>query len=182
MSDEDTTTDDQVEETETVEETTSTTDAERDKAFAEQRRKTRAAEKKAKDLEAKLAAKERSEKESEGRYQEIAEEERKAREALEQQVADRDRRDAVVTAATRLKFKNPTLAHRLLADEDITDERSAEQALKRLAENEPYLIQDAPSRTGLPASGADPGTGSEDPLVRAGAGLLATINAKRAGR
>lgn len=180
MSDEETT---EVEETTETTDPAATVDAERDKAFAEQRRKARAAEKRAKELEDKLAAKERADKEAEGRYQEIAEEERKAREALEQQVKDRDRRDAIVTAATRLKFKNPALAHRLVADDDVTDERSAEQALKRLADSEPYLIQDAPSRTGLSASGADVGAeSSEDPLARAGAGLLATINARRAGR
>lgn len=153
----------------------------RDSAIAAERRKAKAAEKRAEEAERKLADLARKEQEAEGRWQEIAEQERTEREKLERQVAERDKRDAITAAATRLKFKNPTIAHRLLSDEEITDERSAEQALQRLAKSEPYLLQDALVRTGLPAADGD-GEGNEDPLARAGAGLLATINAKRAGR
>lgn len=181
MSDEDETTVDETEEQQKAADEPKPESKGRDSAIAAERRKARAAEKRAEEAERKLADLARKEQEAEGRWQEIAEQERTEREKLEQQVADRDKRDAITTAATRLKFKNPTIAHRLLSDEEITDERSAEQALQRLAKAEPYLLQDAPVRTGLPAADGEDGN-TEDPLARAGAGLLATINAKRAGR
>jgi len=147
----------------------------RDAAIAAERRKARAAEKKAAELQKKLDEAARKEAEAEGRWQEIAEEERKRADSLEQQIAEREKREAVTEAATRLRFKNPTIAHRLLSDDDLSD---PEGALKRLAKSEPYLIADPPERTGAPVGGnAD--TQQDDPLANAGAGLLAAIEARR---
>jgi len=177
MSDEDTTQDvveETTEETTPVEETKPESKG-RDAAIAAERRKARAAEKRAEEAERKLAEAARKEAEAEGRWQEIAEEERKRADSLEQQIAEREKREAVTEAATRLRFKNPTIAHRLLSDDDLSD---PEGALKRLAKSEPYLIADPPERTGAPVGGnAD--TQQDDPLANAGAGLLAAIEARR---
>lgn len=147
-----------------------------DKAFAEQRRKARAAERRVKELEKKLSERDRKDAEAEGRWQEIAEEERKAREALEAQVADRDRREAITQAATGLRFKNPQLAYRLLDRDDAVDQQAAEQALKRLAKQEPYLIEDPPVKTGAPVGGSQ---NSEDPMTNIGLGILDAIERQR---
>lgn len=171
-------------ETEVVEETTEETTpaAEeakpeskgRDAAIAAERRKARAAEKRAEELQKKLDDAARKEAEAEGRWQEIAEEERKRAESLEAQIAEREQREAVTDAATRLRFKNPSIAHRLLTADEIGD---PEAALKRLAKQEPYLIADPPERTGAPVGG--PAADTTDPLANAGAGLLAAIEARR---
>lgn len=146
----------------------------RDAAIAAERRKARAAEKRAEELQKKLDDAARKEAEAEGRWQEIAEEERKRAESLEAQIAEREQREAVTDAATRLRFKNPSIAHRLLSADEIVD---PEAALKRLAKQEPYLIADPPERTGAPVGGAAADT--TDPLANAGAGLLAAIEARR---
>lgn len=171
-------------ETEAVEETTEeTTTAEaetpkpeskgRDAAIAAERRKARAAEKRAEEAERKLAETARKEAEAEGRWQEIAEEERKRAESLEARIAEREQRDSITDAARRLRFKNPDLAYRLLSTEERTD---PEPALKRLLKDEPYLQADPPERTGAQVGAS---TTTEDPMVRAGKGVLDAIERVR---
>lgn len=173
------------EETEVVEETTEETTPPveetkppeskgRDAAIAAERRKAKAAEKRAEELQKQLDAAARKEAEAEGRWQEIAEEERRRAEALEAQIAEREQREAVTEAASRLRFKNPSLAHRLLSGDELAD---PEGALKRLAKSEPYLIADPPERTGAAVGSTTADT--QDPLANAGAGLLAAIEARR---
>jgi flagellar biosynthesis GTPase FlhF len=165
------------EETGDVEETTTTTTdpkpSGRDKAIAEERRKARAAEKRAADLEAKLSERDRKDAEAEGRWQEIAEQEREKAESLERQIADRERRDSVTAAARGLRFKNPDLAFRLLDESDTSE---PEAALRRLAKQEPYLTEDAPARTGAGVTGT---ATTEDPLAHAGLGVLDAIERSR---
>lgn len=148
-----------------------------DRAFAEQRRKLKAAEKKAAELEAKLNDKQRAEAEAEGRYKELYEEERSAREAVEKQVEERERRDRVTQLASDLGFVNPSVAHRLLDDDDTVDDTVAERALKALAKQEPYLVNQQPQRTAAPAGSAV--QESDDPQLNAAKGLLDAINRVR---
>lgn len=150
---------------------------EADRAFAEQRRKLKAAEKKAAELEAKLNDKQRAEAEAEGRYKELYEEERSAREAVEKQVEERERRDRVTQLASDLGFVNPSVAHRLLDDDDTVDDTVAERALKALAKQEPYLVNQQPQRTAAPAGSAV--QESDDPQLNAAKGLLDAINRVR---
>ncbi len=175
MSEEETGVEETTEETtETAEETKPPESKGRDAAIAAERRKARAAEKRAEELQRKLDEQARKEAEAEGRWQEIAEEERKRAEQLEAQIAEREQREAITEAAQRLRFKNPSLAHRLLSTEERSD---PEQALKRLLKEEPYLQADPPERTGAPVGGQTVDT--TDPLASAGAGLLAAIEARR---
>lgn len=148
-----------------------------DRAFAEQRRKLRAAEKRAQELEAKLTEKERAEAEAEGRYKELYEEERQAREAAEKAAAERERRDRVAQLASDLGFRNPQVAHRLLDADDLVDDTVAEASLKALAKQEPYLLNEQPVRTAAPTSIAD--SEVDDPQLNAAQGLLEAIRAKR---
>jgi hypothetical protein len=149
----------------------------KDRAFAEQRRKLKAAEKKAADLEAKLTERQRADAEAEGRYKELYEEERTARETAEKQAEERDRRDLVTQLASDLGFRNPAVAHRLIDDEDTVDSTVTERALKALAKKEPYLLADQPSRTAAPAGSSV--KESDDPDLNAGRGLLDAINRVR---
>lgn len=150
---------------------------EADRAFAEQRRKLKAAEKKAAELEAKLTEQERAKAEAEGRYKELYEEERSARESVEKLIEERERRDRVTQLASDLGFVNPSVAHRLLDDEDTVDDTVAERALKALAKQEPYLVEQQPSRTAAPAGSAV--KESDDPQLNAAQGLLDAINRVR---
>jgi hypothetical protein len=160
-----------------LDEADTTAQKEADRAFAEQRRKLKAAEKKAAELEAKLNEKQRAEAEAEGRYKELYEEERAARELAERQAEERERRDLVTQLASDLGFRNPTVAHRLLDDEDTVDATVTERALKALAKKEPYLLQEQPSRTAAPAGSTV--QESDDPQLNAARGLLDAINRVR---
>lgn len=151
-----------------------------DRAFAEQRRKLRAAEKRAADLEAKLGEQERAKAEAEGRYKELYEEERAARELAEKQAEERERRERITQLASDLGFQNPSVAYRLLDGEDIVDDTMSERALKALAKKEPYLLKDQPVRTAAPV-GDTASDSSDDPQLQAAQGLLDTINRVRNG-
>lgn len=148
-----------------------------DRAFAEQRRKLRAAEKRAAELEAKLTEKQRAEAEAEGRYKELYEEERAAREAAETAAAERERRDRITQLASDLGYQNPGLAHRLLDGEDTVDDTVAEAALKALAKQEPYLLKEQPVRTAAPTSNT--AQTEDDPQLNAAQGLLDAIRQVR---
>lgn len=170
---------------ETVEETVEETTAEetkpeskgRDAAIAAERRKARAAEKRAEELQKKLDDAARKEAEAEGRWQEIAEEERKRAESLEARIAEREQRDSITDAARRLRFRNPGLAYRLLSDEERGD---PEQALKRLLKEEPYLQDAPPERTGAAVTGGQTPDEKQDPYEAAGLAVLDLI--ERRGR
>lgn len=150
-----------------------------DRAFAEQRRKLRAAEKKAAELEAQLTEKQRAEAEAEGRYKELYEEERAAREQAEKAAEERERVDRVTKLASDLGFRNPQVAHRLLDADDLVDDTVAEASLKALAKQEPYLLNEQPVRTAAPTSNTAPEV--DDPQLNAAQGLLETIRAVRGG-
>lgn len=148
-----------------------------DRAFAEQRRKLKAAEKRAAELEAQLTEKQRAEAEAEGRYKELYEEERQAREAAEKAAAERERRDRITQLASDLGYQNPGLAHRLLDDDDTVDDTVTEAALKALAKQEPYLLKEQPVRTAAPTSST--AQTEDDPQLNAAQGLLEAIRQVR---
>lgn len=161
--------DDVAPETTPADETTDQASNGRDKAIAEARRTARAAEKRAAELEAQLAARERQEAEAEGRWKEIAEKAEAEKAELEAAVQEAKLRSDIAAAATRLKFRNPELAYRLIKDDaDVTDAGSAESALKRLVREDKYLVEDEPSRTGAAVTGA---AQSDDPMTQAAIGL-----------
>lgn len=175
---EETTTEETTEET-TTEETTEDQplSAEEAKALREEsqrnadeanRLKRVAAEnaKKAKDAEraAKQAAEEKAKQD--GDWQKVAEEkEREAAEAAdrakqaEDSLATFERTNRVNSLASRLKFRDPTDAAKFLSVEEQDDERKAEAALKRLAREKPYLV-DEQRRSGAAIDG---GNGAQTP-------------------
>jgi hypothetical protein len=73
-------------------------------------------------------------------------------EAAEWQLEQFQRTNRITGAATRLGFKDPGDAVRFLDDDDTEDEVSTERALKRLAREKPYLI-DNQRRSGAPVNG-----------------------------
>lgn len=182
MSEEETDVEETTEETtETAEETKPPESKGRDAAIAAERRKARAAEKRAEELQRKLDEQARKEAEAEGRWQEIAEQERQRAEDLERKIAERKQRENVTDAAQRLRFKNPSLAHKLLTADEASDPALAEQALKRLAKQEPYLVADPPERTGAAVSGSAP-QGETDPYALAGHTVIDLIEQTRSAR
>jgi hypothetical protein len=142
------------------------------------RRKAEADRKKAED-ERKAQA---------GEWEKLANERAERISELEQQISERDRKDAereqrttAEKVADKLNFRRPRRAYALLADElspedlaeTLANEQLTEAALKRLAREEPELV-DQQRRSGAPVNGAR-GTGGLTPQQRANrtiAGLL----------
>jgi hypothetical protein len=89
---------------------------------------------------------------------------------------ERNLRVAAIEAATTLKFRNPSLAWRLLDIADVKFEddgtpKNVEALLKKIAEAEPYLVSASGSDFGGGNRGKTPGqaTPSMDELLRAAA-------------
>lgn len=154
------TTEGEVTETTTEEETETTLSAEDIKALRDEAKAAtdeanrlkrivaeKAKESKAAEAAAKKAAEEKAKKE--GDWQKIAEErEREAEEARKEaaealeRVQSIERTNRVTSAASRLKFRDPTDAARFLTSEEQDDDKLAEAALKRLAREKPYLVDE----------------------------------------
>lgn len=58
---------------------------------------------------------------------------------LETSIEQGKRTETVKTVASRLGFKNPELASKLIGEDDQADEATAEKALQGLLKSEPYL-------------------------------------------
>lgn len=121
--------------------------------IAELRRK--AAERDQQEARARKAEREKKELERKAReegddYQALYEQEKKRNDELEEQ-HEADRRERTTRdVATRLKFKNPDHAIRLISDDAKKDEASAERALKALARESPEYVRkgQAPPKPG----------------------------------
>lgn len=73
-------------------------------------------------------------------------------EAAEYQLEQFQRRNRITAAATRLGFKDPEDAIRFLDEDETDDDVSTERALKRLAREKRYLIDERRS-SGAPVNG-----------------------------
>jgi hypothetical protein len=58
---------------------------------------------------------------------------------LETSIEQGKRQETVKAVASRLGFKNPELASKLIGEDDTSDESSTEKALQALLKSEPYL-------------------------------------------
>lgn len=143
-------------------------DADRDRLQAA----VAAANRRSRELEAELAQYRDKGKTSD----ELLADERKKRGELEGKIATAAKANAVTEAATRLRFRNPALAHRLidLGDVDVNLDASTldatldataktliERRLEAAAQAEPYLVDTGPPRQ-LPGAGNDPAGGGAD--------------------
>ena len=146
-----------------------------DAAFAELRRQAKAAEKRAADLEAKLKERDDAEKVAQGKWQEIAEERERERDALKAEISKREQQSLVGGIAKRLQFADPEDAFRFLDEADMADEKLAERALKALAKDKPYLLAKGPTRTGREVTGGDDNDTDKDPAMAAGRDILAML-------
>lgn len=75
------------------------------------------------------------------------EKEAQKREAAEEKLETRERERTALDVASRLNFRNPGRAVKLLDPDDLETEDSAERALERLAREEPYMVSSKKQRT-----------------------------------
>lgn len=125
-------------------------------------RELHARRKKQEKAEARAKAERERQAAAQGRWEELAEErqaeaeEAKAEAEAAQYRLDQFQRNLRVQgAATRLGFKDPGDAIRFLDDADTDDDAKTERALKKLAEQKPYLVDER-----RPTGGAINGGGS----------------------
>jgi hypothetical protein len=107
--------------------------------------------------------KKREEEEAAGRHAEVVESvegerdtEKSEREKVEADKAELELSITVRDAAARQNFIDAADARLHLPDGIPNDPKEVERALKKLAEEKPYLIGGQGSRTGAPAGGGDP--------------------------
>lgn len=138
-------------------------DAERDRAFAELRRRAEAAEKAAKDAADQLAERERKEAEEQGRWKDLAEQEKARADQLAASMAAQEQDRSVEAAARAQRFRDPDIAKHLLpATVDRNDPDAVNAALERVAQERPHLI-DAGTSPPAPPSGGAPGGNPPEP-------------------
>lgn len=132
--------------------------------------------------ERKLQASARKEAEAQGEFERLYEEEKAAHEGTRRRYEEAERSRTVTAVATRLGFRNPTIASQLVSlpeDVEPEDERAVERALKALAKREPYLV--AEKRPQKPSVGEGEGgrrNGQDDVEVTPGLGRLRRAYAK----
>ena len=136
-------------------------DAERDAAFARERRGREEAEKRAKDATDRLADQERKKAEEEGRFKELAEQEKARADGLEAKQLETEQHRNAERSAGDLKFRDAGYALYLLQQDsvDLSDAAAVKAALTGLAESRNDLITGhVPPPSGGPAGGskADP--------------------------
>ncbi len=126
-------------------------------ALADLRRKA----KKAED-EAKRAAEEKAK--ANGEHEKLAAQYQQERDAAKAELESERAKARVRSTASRLKFRNADDAVALLpASVDQADETAVEAALKQLATEREYLIDNGtPTRTGAPAGGGEKPNASLD--------------------
>jgi hypothetical protein len=138
----------------------------RDAAFARMRREKEDADRRAREAEDKLAAAARKKAEEEGRWKELAEQERARADKLEaDQHAAEARRNAERTAGD-LRYRDTGYALYLLAQEkvDLADAVKVKETLDRIAKERTDLVEGtAPPPSGGPAGG----NGGDPPKVTA---------------
>lgn len=118
----------------------------------------------------------RQQQQAAGQFEELYNESRQELDAIRTGLSHSAVESAVAEAASRLRFQNPTVAHRLIdlagieaevqidgGRANVNVDQSArtliDQRLQRLAEQEPYLLA-APSARQLPGAGHDVGGAS----------------------
>lgn len=134
-------------------------------ALADLRRKA----KKAED-EAKRAAEEKAK--ANGEHEKLAAQYQQERDAAKAELESERAKARVRSTASRLKFRNADDAVALLpATVDQADETAVEAALKQLATEREYLIDNGtPTRTGAPAGGGEkPNASLDEKLAEAAA-------------
>lgn len=132
---------------------TGATQAEVDKAYA----KLREAEKARKAAEDKLAAQARAKAEEEGRFKELAEQEKARADRLEAEQQQAEQRRHAERSARDMKFKDGDYALYLLAQQgvDFADPQKVREGLESLAKDRTDLIAGhVPPPSGGPAGGA----------------------------
>lgn len=110
-----------------------------------------------KKAERELARREREDKEASGEYKQMYEDSQKEVEGLKAQIKDGAFDRSVHAVATRMKFRNPALAPKLVdsslkdnaVDEDgDVDEKLVERELKKLVAADRYLVEEEKSGQG----------------------------------
>lgn len=110
-------------------------------AFAELRRKADEAERRAKAAEDAIAARDRADAEAQGKWEELAKNERTAREKAEADAARIREERMVERLASSLKFHNPADVMHRLTPEQRADEAQAKAALEQIAKTDKYLVR-----------------------------------------
>jgi membrane protein involved in colicin uptake len=131
----------------------------RDRAFAEQRRRADEAERRAKAAEDALAERARKEAEEQGRWKELAEQEKARADRLEADKAKADQRNNAERTASTLKFRDAGYALYLLEQQrvDLADAPAVKTALEQIAQDRKDLIEgNPPPPSGAPAGGTQP--------------------------
>lgn len=82
-----------------------------------------------------------------------------ARTAAEYALDQYQRKVRVATVASKLQFRDPADAIAMLNDDDSSDDKSVERALRKLIENKPYLV-DQRRATGRGMNGGSGGNGA----------------------
>lgn len=119
--------------------------AEKDRELREQKAERSKLEDRVGELEAGDDDVKKLEQRIERAEQRAKDAETRATEAETDRDKSRRERDAI-DVATRLKFRNPARAIRMLDPSDLEDTASAEAALERLMREEPYLATDKKQR------------------------------------
>ena len=148
----------------------------KDAAFAEMRRKADEAERRAKAAETALAEQERKKAEEDGRWKELAEQEKARADKLEAaQVAAEQQRHAE-RSATDLKFKDTGYALYLLAQDhvDLSDPAAVKAGLEQIAKNRADLVGPA-----APPPSGGPTGGTQDPPAKLTRAQLAEMTPKQ---
>jgi hypothetical protein len=136
-----------------------TQDPERDRAFAEMRRRAEAAERDAAELRSQQEEAERKKAEEEGRYKELAEQEKARADALQATIDEGSRTAKLKELAAAVDFKPEyvDVAIALLpANVDRSNEEAVRKALETVAEQKPDLVKGDPPPA--PPSGLPPGS------------------------
>lgn len=137
-------------------------------AFAAMRRRAAEAEAEAERLRKEAEERERREAEEQGRWKELAEQEKERADRLEREAQERERRNGVESAARTLGFRDPGYAlYRLERDGvDLGDAEAVRTRLGEYLEADPTLAGRAPAAP--PSGGPPPPPGGGAPkLTRA---------------
>lgn len=155
-----------------------TQDPERDRAFAEMRRRMETAERDAAELRSKQEEADRKQAEEEGRYKELAEQEKARADGLQATIDEGVRTAKLKELAAGVKFKPEyvDVAIALLpANVDRSDEDAVRKALETVAEQKPGLVdKDTP-----PPSGRPPGSTGDDPPTKVTREQLESMTARQ---
>lgn len=105
-------------------------------------RRRREAETNAQRLEREKREQDEAKARDAGEFERLYTEERERREQLELRIETEQRERRGLETATRLRFREPAKAVRLLSNEELADDDATERALRQLATESPYLLAD----------------------------------------